>query len=431
MSDGTGRKRRLTLTAIGVGGLAVMVVAALLQVRRGAPRNADPSPRENPADNKGSPHAAGASQTPAPAPTRKPADPPAPALSAPARPPAEVAFPGLESKDLREQKAALLGLMQRELELDEGSVAKVRTIYEGSSWMSQGNPKVTQHPMTRAECRARRASAEPLPSGDSVCGKPNMVALYDPSRGETVNDARACIDQYEFPNIPCEYPVIWVKADEAVELCKAEGKRICDAHEWEGGCAGALKKPEEEYAFGQRRLMIEYLHNKERDVVWSYGKTKDHSKCATGSRKSTTCNVIDWDLCGSNTYPAGSFPECRSPFGAFDLNGNAAEHMNLPLTPEQLASRGGLGETEMKGSWFIFAMYEAHEDDCRWRAPMWHKSKIDARGSHRNYHLGFRCCSDVKSVSDSAPPAVSAAPPSSVAPVGSAEPTRSPVQPGK
>jgi hypothetical protein len=35
-----------------------------------------------------------------------------------------------------------------------------------------------------------------------------------------------------------------------------------------------------------------------------------------------------------------------------------------------MASRGSdsLGYTEMKGSWFIFDSYRAHEDWCRWRA---------------------------------------------------------------
>ena len=56
------------------------------------------------------------------------------------------------------------------------------------------------------------------------------------------------------------------------------------------------------------------------------------------------------------------------------MNGNAAEHMNLPLNEEQMSSRGSkeLGYTEMKGSWFIFDTYRAHEDWCRWRAPFWH-----------------------------------------------------------
>jgi formylglycine-generating enzyme required for sulfatase activity len=79
----------------------------------------------------------------------------------------------------------------------------------------------------------------------------------------------------------------------------------------------------------------------------------------------------------------------------YDQHGNAAEHMNLPMKPEELGSRGGVGETEMKGSWFIFNQAPAHPDDCRFRAPGWHASRVDDPNSHRNYHLGFRCCRDV------------------------------------
>jgi hypothetical protein len=79
----------------------------------------------------------------------------------------------------------------------------------------------------------------------------------------------------------------------------------------------------------------------------------------------------------------------------FDQHGNAAEHMNLATKPEELASRGGSGHTEMKGSWFVFSQSEAHEDDCRWRAKDWHPSRVDDPESHRNYHLGFRCCKDL------------------------------------
>lgn len=321
---------------------------------------------------------------------------PAPSASVPPPPVvAELRYPGLESELLAERNAALLAQMKQELALGDAQLARVEQVFTDSKWLGQGNPKITQHPMTRAECRERRSRAGELPRGDARCKSPNMVPLYDASAGETAETARVCIDQYEFPNIPCEYPLVWVRADQAVELCRAVGKRICDAHEWEGACAGALKKPESEYAFGQRRLMIEYLHNKEREIVWAYGKSKDHAKCATMARKSRTCTTIDWGVCGSNTYPAGAFPECRSTLGVFDQHGNAAEHMNLPLVPAELASRGGLGETEMKGSWFIFSTYEAHADDCRWRAPMWHKTRIDDVESHRNYHLGFRCCGDI------------------------------------
>ncbi|HMR05790.1 MAG TPA: hypothetical protein PKA88_08430, partial [Polyangiaceae bacterium] len=63
--------------------------------------------------------------------------------------------------------------------------------------------------------------------------------------------------------------------------------------------------------------------------------------------------------------------------------------------PEELSSRGGLGETEMKGSWFIFKREPSHKDDCRWRAPSWHVGRVASVTSHANYHLGFRCCKSV------------------------------------
>ena len=183
----------------------------------------------------------------------------------------------------------------------------------------------------------------------------------------------------------------WVTTAEAQKICKAVGKRLCDAHEWEGACAGSLRAPEDEYAFGRERNHMRGLHNVDREVRWAYGESKDHSRCATASKKSPKCFSSGWKQCGSNTYPAGAFPECRSPFGIYDLHGNAAEHMNLPLKREQLGRDGGFGVPEMKGSWFIFAQVEAHLDDCRWRAPSWHDNEGK---NHSNYHLGFRCCKD-------------------------------------
>lgn len=221
---------------------------------------------------------------------------------------------------------------------------------------------------------------------------PTWCPSTTPAPGRPADGARVCIDQYEFPDVPCEYPVVHATAREAVLLCEAIGKRICDAHEWEGACAGAVLDPDREYAWGRSREEMERLHNEDRPIVWAYGPTKDHAKCATGSAKTPGCPGGGYDRCGSNTYPAGSFPACVSPFGVYDLHGNVAEHMNLPLRPEELASRGGHGSTEMKGSWFIFASFEAHPDDCRWRAPGWHGSRIKDAASHANYHLGFRCC---------------------------------------
>ncbi len=234
------------------------------------------------------------------------------------------------------------------------------------------------------------------PSSSEFAARRTWRRSIDP-RTETAQDAKACIDQFEFPDIPCTYPVVWVKAKEAAEICSAMGKRICDAHEWEGACAGALEPPN--YRFGISAGSVSSVakaFNSQNAATksWSYGPAYQKGICAANSQKSPGCNGGGWNQCGSNTYPTGAFPECRSTLGVYDLNGNAAEHMNLPLSPDQMASRGSttLGVTEMKGSWFIFDRYRAHEDWCRWRAPFWHGSRVLSPDSHSNYHLGFRCC---------------------------------------
>lgn len=301
-----------------------------------------------------------------------------------------------EPKTLDEQRTVLLRRLRERLQLSADTMTKLEAIVKHSKMLGQGNPAVTEHPMTRKECREIRAAAGlAYYTNSPVCGALDMSPIYDPGAGQTVNDARVCIDQYEFPNLPCEYPVVFVRASEAVQICEAMGKRLCDAHEWEGACAGALHPAEQDYAWGKSRMQMKWESRKGREVVWAYGPQKDHKKCGTGSHKNKKCGGGGWKTCGSNTYPTGAFPGCVSRFGVFDLHGNAAEHMNLPMGPDQVASKGKYGETEMKGSWFAFQQHEAHEDDCRWRAPDWHVSKVTDPESHRNYHLGFRCCKDV------------------------------------
>ncbi|HNS98377.1 MAG TPA: SUMF1/EgtB/PvdO family nonheme iron enzyme [Polyangiaceae bacterium] len=317
-------------------------------------------------------------------------------------PPKPVEPPWTEQDDalpdtLEGQREEILRKLRERMGVSEEAITKLRDAF-GTYRTGQGNPKVTKHPMTRAECRAIRESAETFPASE-VCGEKNMVALFNPSKHETEKDATVCIDQFEFPNIACEYPMTWVQAQQAQRICKALGKRLCDAHEWEGACYGELRSPEEEYAFTLDRENMSGLHNfnnkKNGWIRWAYGEQKNHKLCATTSRKSDKCVASEWEYCGSNTFPAGAFPKCVSRFGVYDQHGNAAEHMSLPMKPEQLGSRGGIGRTEMKGSWFIFDFYEAHIDDCRWRAPDWHGSEVMHHNSHANYHLGFRCCKDI------------------------------------
>ncbi|AUX42885.1 uncharacterized protein SOCE26_043220 [Sorangium cellulosum] len=328
-------------------------------------------------------------------------EPPGRAPAALPEPPPERAALTPEDEDiepatLEEQRLRLFARMRRELALSGEAMRKVEAIFAASPVLGQGNPEITRHPMSRSECRRIRAAAGLRPESEPACGAPGMAPLFDPTRGQTAASARACIDQLEFPNLPCEYPVVHVRAREAALLCRAVGKRLCDAHEWEGACAGALRDPDVEYEWARPRGEASAHHNALREKVWSYGPEKNHALCGTGSSRTPGCPGGGWDRCGSNTYPAGAFPACQSPLGVFDLHGNAAEHMSIPLLPEELARNGDRGFTEMKGSWFAFASMEVHADDCRWRAPDWHATRIMSKGSHANYHLGFRCCKDVE-----------------------------------
>ena len=305
---------------------------------------------------------------------------------------------------LIEQNERLLRELQRVHALSGAQMEAIRAIFARSGVIGQGNPAIAQHPLAPEQCRAdlaQRSIRYDNPDFERICGAKFMAPLYDP-RSRRPEDAKACIDQFEFPDLPCEYPVVWVKAREAAQICAAMGKRLCDAHEWEGACAGRLEPADYRFDLAAGvapNTAVERMrsaHNKARqaDKAWSYGPDYRAGICAAGSQKSPGCAGGGWNICGSNTYPAGSFPDCRSSLGVYDLHGNAAEHMNLPLGEGQMASLGSteLGYTEMKGSWFIFDTYRAHEDWCRWRAPYWHGSRVMDSSSHANYHLGFRCC---------------------------------------
>lgn len=302
---------------------------------------------------------------------------------------------------LAQQNEKLFQQLQLTHGLSDAQMQNIRAIFSRSGYVGQGNPAISEHPLTPQQCQARltqQAIDYANPEFEKICHAKFMAPMYDP-KTQQPQQARACIDQFEFPDIPCSYPVVWVRAREAAQICAAEGKRLCDAHEWEGACAGALEPPD--YRFDGNGGTIERMrltHNKQYETskTWSYGPSYQKGVCATGSHKTPGCLGGGWTQCGSNTYPTGSFPACRSPLGVYDLNGNAAEHMNLPLNVAQMSSRGSkeLGYTEMKGSWFIFDTYRAHEDWCRWRAPFWHGTRVMDEHSHANYHLGFRCCKD-------------------------------------
>ena len=274
--------------------------------------------------------------------------------------------------------------------LDAAHAAAFAKAMGAARWATQGNAAAI-HPETREQCRKDNIDTGKLKGGDSdaaVCGHPNMAVV------PTLDGHKVCIDRYEFPNVPCDYPVTWVQANQASDICKSEGKRLCHAHEWEGACAN-VAQPQD----------WQHPGNSARKKVWAYGDKRDPSLCAFGQPKSPGCeaaiesNKGVVQSCGPNTWPSGSFPQCAGPLGVYDQHGNAAEHMNLARNERESGAHGGTGVTEMKGSWFVFPSkgeHVVHEDDCLWRAPGWHRTDVANPASHANYHLGFRCCADAE-----------------------------------
>jgi len=312
------------------------------------------------------------------------------------------------SGTFEEQNAHLIEQLAYVNGLRPDQVSRIKAVFASSKRVSQGNPDAARHPVTVAQCQRKLAKLKVNFDDEAAarrCGARYMAPLYDPEKKQTFSDAPVCIDRFEFPNIPCAYPVTWVRANEAVALCQAMGKRLCDAHEWEGACYGRLRPPDYEFDLFKRmqkddaRKSMRARRNSRviKDKRWAYGPKFRKGVCGTSSRKSKNCGV-GWRKCGTNTFPAGFFTDCVSPLGVYDQHGNAAEHMNLPLSPDQLASSPlqHYGHTEMKGSWFVFDIIHAHEDHCLWRAPYWHGTKVMNEGSHRNYHLGFRCCKSLE-----------------------------------
>ena len=308
------------------------------------------------------------------------------------------------SNSLQQLNEILFRQLQSVHKLSDAQMSAIRGIFAKSGYMGQGNPAVARHPVTPEDCEAKLKKLSisyENPRFEKICGAKYMAPLYDPAT-QKPEDAKACIDQFEFPDIPCAYPVVWVKAREAAEICSAKGKRLCDAHEWEGACAGSLQPPDYRWDLAKGlspNAAIERMrsaHNRPivRPRAGATARSIRKASAPLPARKRAGCNGGSWTGCGSNTFPDGDFPACRSPLQVYDLNGNAAEHMNLPLSPAQMSSLGSreLGYTEMKGSWFIFDAYRAHEDWCRWRAPFWHGSRVMDEHSHANYHLSFRCC---------------------------------------
>ena len=96
-----------------------------------------------------------------------------------------------------------------------------------------------------------------------------------------------CIDKYEYPNKPGEYPYNYIDWYDASGKCISEGKRLCTEFEWEKACKGID------------------------DSKYSYGSEYNRDSCNVGPY--------------SKPETSGARSECVSSYGIFDMDGNFRE----------------------------------------------------------------------------------------------------------
>ncbi len=214
-----------------------------------------------------------------------------------------------------------------------------------------------------------------------------MVPIY---RGGREEDAKVCIDLFEYPNVACELPLVWGSPSDAAQVCAADGKRLCAQSEWNLACGGdPAGGPDWRYSYGSEPDLEICNSNKPHPMRGTSGMWVCNANNARAA----------WDSCASETEPVGSFPKCRSRFGVFDLHGNIAEMMTR--------KEGTTVVTQLKGSAFFYVdVFRRHDDPAPRRNgretypdhctfdPRWHVEEL-TKALHSNYHLGFRCCKDV------------------------------------
>lgn len=180
-----------------------------------------------------------------------------------------------------------------------------------------------------------------IPAGKALLGSSANDPLRNPGEDElhNMNMNNFCIDRYEFPNEPGITPLVNISYPQAEQLCKKRGKRLCTEEEWEYTCKGG----------GSRDF--------------PYGDHFDADLCNTRNANGKPRPIA----------PAGAYEKCFSPFGVFDLSGNANEWIESIAAGDKITKGGSFA----KQNWAT---------RCA--------ARVKLTAASRKEDLGFRCCAD-------------------------------------
>ena len=322
------------------------------------------------------------------APASSTSAPPASSASTPpadaGAPPADAGDPMALHHETREELLALFSIVRppkRDSNADGFLLKSFGTT--SPALINQGNKALARHAISRETCLAglEGVTLQTEEQRATCGGFDSMVPVW--RRGKK---PKACIDVFEFPNKPCELPLVWVAPVQAKVICELQGKRLCSQEEWTLACNGdpAGGKPTK-FAYGDE-MDLDVCNTSKPAGTFGPGCVPDSASSA-------------WKTCATNTEPTGSYPRCRSRFGVFDQHGNVAEIMTR-LDPD------GHWYDQLKGSAFFYVDVarkpderppkdrETYPDHCAYE-PRWHV-ELMTEAWHVNYHLGFRCCKSVR-----------------------------------
>jgi hypothetical protein len=103
------------------------------------------------------------------------------------------------AESLKENNEVLFEQLQHVHGLSDKQMDSIRTIFRESGFIGQGNPAVTQHPMTPQGCQeklGRLAVQYGNEKFEKICRAKYMAPLYNPAT-EKAEEVGACIDQFE------------------------------------------------------------------------------------------------------------------------------------------------------------------------------------------------------------------------------------------
>jgi hypothetical protein len=257
-----------------------------------------------------------------------------------------------------------------ELEADEGDATEEQLSPAGATTPEPLTPvpePVSVCPSGMVHVQGAHCSALAQECQSYVDQKKDRCASFFPTSVCLGKDQplQLCIDRFEYPNEPGTKPELGINWDEAVDLCRSRGKRLCTEAEWTLACEGPGRLP---YPYG-------YVRDSEACNIDKAYLVPDNQRYADPETRAAEVKRLD------QREPSGSRAACVSGYGVFDLTGNADEWV--------LFERGSHIQAPFKSA-LKGGYWGPVRNRCR---PM----TATHNRWHSGYQIGTRCCRDLES----------------------------------